>query len=106
MAFSDSSVATITTGSVITARVSDAQSRAGLPQTGSGGSAAGASMFRPMKLMKKPRPNRPNTMEGTPARLLTAPRMMRVTSEVRAGVFRQVDGRDDADRNHEERHHE
>ena len=70
----------MTTGSVITASVSEAQMSAGLPQTASG-FCSSASRFFPTKAMKKPRPNRPNTMDGTPARLLIAPRMMRTMSE-------------------------
>jgi hypothetical protein len=33
-------------------------------------------MLRPMKLMKKPRPNRPKTIDGTPARFATALRVI------------------------------
>ena len=34
----------------------------------------------PTKYTKKPRPNTPNTIEGTPARLLTAMRTMRTSA--------------------------
>ena len=81
MAFNDSSVATITTGIVMMASVSEAQMSAGWPQTALG-LCRMVSMFLPTKLMKKPRPNKPNTMDGTPARLLTAARMNLVTSEL------------------------
>ena len=37
-------------------------------------------MLPPMKYTKKPRPNTPYTMDGTPARLFTAMRMIRVSA--------------------------
>ena len=56
-----------------------------------------ASMPPPMNWMKKPSPNNPKTIDGTPARLFIAPRMTRVIGDV-PGVFGQIDRRDDADR--------
>ena len=40
------------------------------------------SMPWPTNRTKKPAPKRPKTIEGTPARLFTAPRMMRVNGEL------------------------
>src|SRR5438093_8614695 len=81
MARRDSSVATITTGRVITASVKEAHRIEGWLQFDPD-EGQSRSRFRPTKLMKKPTPKRPNTIDGTPARLLTAPRMKRVTGEV------------------------
>ena len=77
---SASSVATITTGSVSTAMVSAAQISAGWPNTFSPPKNA-LSMPAPTNWTKKPRPNRPNTIDGTPARLATAMRIARVTGD-------------------------
>ncbi len=104
MAFSDSSVATMTTGIVMTASVSEAQMSAGWPQTALG-LCRMASMFLPTKLMKKPRPNRPKTMDGTPARLLTAARMNAGDERSVRRIFREINRRDDADGQHKNRHH-
>ena len=65
----------------ITASVNAAHKMPALPHFGSTLPNA-ASRVPPMKLMKKPRPKRPKTMDGTPARLLMAPRMIRVALEV------------------------
>jgi hypothetical protein len=46
----------------------------------------------PTNWTKKPRPNSPKTMDGTPARLFTAMRTMRVAKRRRSGVLVQVDG--------------
>ena len=77
---SASSVATMTTGSVSTAIVSAAQISAGCPYTFSPPKNA-LSMPAPRNCTKNPRPNRPNTIDGTPARLATAMRMARVTGD-------------------------
>ncbi len=77
---SASSVATITTGSVSTAMVSAAQMSAGWPYTFSPWKKA-LSMPAPTNCTKKPRPNRPKTIDGTPARFATAIRIARVTGE-------------------------
>ena len=66
-----SSVETITTGSVRSARVSEAQNRPGVPKVGAGSRSGKniSSMLPPSKYTKKPSPNTPKTIEGTPARL-------------------------------------
>ena len=56
-----------------------AHTSAGWPHTTS--SPKARSTPRPRNWMKKPRPNRPNTMLGTPARLLTEKRTDRVNHE-------------------------
>ena len=43
-------------------------------------------------------------MEGTPARLFTAPRMMRVNEGGGVGIFRQINRGDHAHRNDENGH--
>ena len=80
MARSASSVATMTTGRVSTARVSAAQISAGWPNTFSPPKAT-LSMPVPTNWMKKPRPNRPKTIEGTPARFEMATRTSRVMGD-------------------------
>ena len=77
---SASSVATMTTGSVSTAMVSAAQISAGWPKTFSPWKNA-LSMPAPRNWTKKPRPNRPKTIDGTPARLATAIRIARVSGD-------------------------
>ena len=74
-----SSVATMTTGSVSSASVSEAHSSPPLPYVGFGSCSAknSWSIDTPTIEQKNPSPKTPNTMLGTPARLFT---QMRTTA--------------------------
>ena len=98
-----SSVATITTGKVSTAMVRAAHSSAGWPHTRAPPENT-LSMPAPTNCTKKPRPNRPNTIEGTPARLLTAMRTEPGQQRLGRGVLAQVDGGRHPDRHDRHRH--
>src|SRR6185295_5169406 len=69
-----SSVATMTTGTVSNANVRDAHRMPPVPNVGVGSRSGkkSVSSVPPMAYMKNPNPNTPKTIEGTPARLLTA----------------------------------
>ena len=74
-----SSAATMTTGTVRSASVIEAHRIPPVPYVGVGRASGKKirSMPPPTKYTKKPRPKTPNTIEGTPARLLTAMRTVR-----------------------------
>ena len=85
-AASASSEATMTTGTVSRPSVSDAQRMPPVPKVGVGRRSAknAWSIEPPTKYTKNPRPNTPKTIDGTPARLLTAMRTRRTSTPCRA----------------------
>ena len=66
----------MTTGTVISASVSEAQRMPPVPNVGVGSDSGKnhLSMDPPIRYTKKPMPKTPNTIDGTPARLFTAMR--------------------------------
>jgi hypothetical protein len=80
-ALSDSSLAVMTTGSTMNASVNQ---------------PASSDTFQSRKITNMPKPKRPNTIEGTPARFRIASRMKRMNGRRR--VFTEVNGARHAER--------
>jgi hypothetical protein len=72
----------MTTGRVSRAMVRDAQRMFGCPQRSSTPPVSARSIPPPTNWTKKPRPNSPNTIAGTPASVFTANLIARATRDV------------------------